>query len=210
MAVDEAAGTTTVVGRGADIWGTTDEFQYAYTTLTGNGSMTVKVDSLAFTDGWTKAGIMIRETLDAGSSFAMVAATGANGVRFQARAMGGGDATSDTSVATDEQKALIAPVWIKIERMFPMISAYYSIDGVTFTPMNWNPQVIPMTPAPIYIGLAVTSHSGDSTYAEDATSVNMSATAISSVGGSQSHTNLMPFLCVNFIVALFGIYPSRQ
>lgn len=29
-------------------------------------------------------------------------------------------------------------------------------------------------------------------------------------GGSRAHTNLMPFLCVNFIVALFGIYPSRQ
>ena len=166
VAVDEAAGTTTIVGRGADIWGTADEFQYAYTTLTGNGSMTVKVDSLAFTDPWSKAGIMIRETLDAGSAFAAVFATGENGVRFQARAMADQEATSDTSVATDEQKALTAPVWIKIERTFPMISAYYSTDGVTFTPMSWNPQVIPMTPAPIYIGLAVTSHSGDSVYAE--------------------------------------------
>lgn len=35
-------------------------------------------------------------------------------------------------------------------------------------------------------------------------------TAIANTGGSQSHTNLMPTLCVNFIVALFGIYPSRQ
>ncbi|MEA3224864.1 MAG: LamG-like jellyroll fold domain-containing protein, partial [Planctomycetota bacterium] len=166
VAVDEAAGTTTITGRGADIWGTADEFQYAYTMLTGNGSMTVKVDSLAHTNDWTKAGIMIRETLDAGSSFAMVAATGANGVRFQARAMADQSATSDTSVATDEQKGLNAPVWIKIERTFPMVSAYYSTDGVTFTPMSWNPQVLPMTPAPIFIGLAVTSHSGADTYAD--------------------------------------------
>jgi len=35
-------------------------------------------------------------------------------------------------------------------------------------------------------------------------------TAIANTGGSRSHTNLMPTLCVNFIVALFGIYPSRQ
>ncbi|MBY6204407.1 tail fiber protein [Halomonas denitrificans] len=35
------------------------------------------------------------------------------------------------------------------------------------------------------------------------------ASAVGAVGGSQSHTNLMPFLCVNFIVALVGIYPSR-
>jgi hypothetical protein len=166
VTVDDAAGTTTIVGRGADIWGTADEFQYAYTTLTGDGSMTVKVDSLAHTDNWTKAGIMIRESLDAGSAFAAVYATGTNGVRFQARMMTDQDAVSDTSVATDEQKGLTAPIWIKIERAFPMISAYYSTDGVAFTPMSWNPQVIPMTPAPIYIGLAVTSHSGDSTYAD--------------------------------------------
>lgn len=31
-----------------------------------------------------------------------------------------------------------------------------------------------------------------------------------SPGGSQSHSNLMPYLCVNFIIALFGIYPSRN
>ncbi len=40
--------------------------------------------------------------------------------------------------------------------------------------------------------------------------VNMASTAISGVGGGGSHTNVMPFLCINFIIALFGIYPSRQ
>jgi microcystin-dependent protein len=60
------------------------------------------------------------------------------------------------------------------------------------------------------VGNLVATRAGDPTYAEDAPSVDMSATAISSVGGSQSHTNLMPYLCVHFIVALFGIYPSRQ
>lgn len=38
----------------------------------------------------------------------------------------------------------------------------------------------------------------------------MASTSITSVGGSRSHTNLQPFLCVNFIIALFGIYPSRH
>ena len=166
VTVDEAAGTTTIIGRGADIWGTADEFQYAYTTLTMNGSMTVKVDSLAHSDDWSKAGIMIRETLEPGASFAGIFVTGVNGVRFQARMSADQDATADDAVATDEAKALTAPVWIKIERTFPMINAYYSTDGVTFIPMGWNPQVIPWTPAPIHIGLAVTSHSGAETYAE--------------------------------------------
>ena len=39
---------------------------------------------------------------------------------------------------------------------------------------------------------------------------NMSSSAVTQVGGSRSHSNLMPFLCVNFIIALFGIYPSRN
>ncbi len=38
----------------------------------------------------------------------------------------------------------------------------------------------------------------------------MSTQAITSVGGSRSHTNLMPYLCIHYIIALFGIYPSRQ
>lgn len=33
---------------------------------------------------------------------------------------------------------------------------------------------------------------------------------MSKVGGSRSHTNLMPFLCINYIIALVGIYPSRH
>lgn len=40
--------------------------------------------------------------------------------------------------------------------------------------------------------------------------LNMSSNSITAVGGSRSHSNLMPFLCVHFIIALFGIYPSRQ
>ncbi|MEM9305329.1 MAG: tail fiber protein [Pseudomonadota bacterium] len=41
-------------------------------------------------------------------------------------------------------------------------------------------------------------------------SLPMASDATTSVGGSRSHTNLMPFLCINFIIALFGIYPTRQ
>lgn len=40
--------------------------------------------------------------------------------------------------------------------------------------------------------------------------VGMSNQAITDVGGSRSHTNLQPFLCVHFIIALVGIYPSRH
>jgi microcystin-dependent protein len=33
--------------------------------------------------------------------------------------------------------------------------------------------------------------------------------ALSSTGGSQPHTNFQPYLCINFIISLFGIFPSQ-
>jgi microcystin-dependent protein len=47
-------------------------------------------------------------------------------------------------------------------------------------------------------------------YIDQNGSVSMNANNVTAVGGSQSHTNIMPFLCVNFIIALVGIYPSRH
>ncbi len=44
----------------------------------------------------------------------------------------------------------------------------------------------------------------------DATNTSLHADALTNVGGSQSHSNLMPTLCVHFIIALVGIYPSRN
>jgi len=39
--------------------------------------------------------------------------------------------------------------------------------------------------------------------------VAMNASAITPVGGSQPHENMQPFLCVSFIISLFGIFPSQ-
>ncbi len=45
-------------------------------------------------------------------------------------------------------------------------------------------------------------------YSPDAADTNMAPTSISYVGGSQPHTNFQPYLCVDFIISLFGIFPS--
>lgn len=37
----------------------------------------------------------------------------------------------------------------------------------------------------------------------------MSAQSISVAGGSQPHENCQPFLCINYIISLFGIFPSQ-
>ena len=42
----------------------------------------------------------------------------------------------------------------------------------------------------------------------DPTNTNMSAAAVSQTGGNQPHENMMPYLCVSFIISLYGIYPS--
>ena len=45
-------------------------------------------------------------------------------------------------------------------------------------------------------------------YIEDSTDSNMNAAAVGPVGGNQPHTNFQPYLCISFIISLFGIFPS--
>jgi microcystin-dependent protein len=47
-------------------------------------------------------------------------------------------------------------------------------------------------------------------YSGDPPNVSAAAGAVGAVGGSQAHDNMQPYLCVNFIIALFGIYPPRN
>lgn len=49
-----------------------------------------------------------------------------------------------------------------------------------------------------------------SNFTSGAATGSLAPTAISVAGGGQSHANIQPFLCVNFIIALQGIFPSRQ
>ena len=45
-------------------------------------------------------------------------------------------------------------------------------------------------------------------YGSDNPPTNLSPQMVGSVGGSQPHTNFQPYLCVDFIISLFGIFPS--
>jgi hypothetical protein len=118
-----------------------------------------KVESLDRTDVWAKAGVMIRESREPESRFASVYVTPHYGACYQARITRADSVLSDTPVATVEQKAVRAPVWIKIERKGNQFRAYYATDrgGTVWVPMTWKPPTIAM-PRTVYIGLAVTSH----------------------------------------------------
>jgi regulation of enolase protein 1 (concanavalin A-like superfamily) len=141
--------TATVNGAGADIWDVADAFQFDYQTLTGDGTITAHVVSQTHTDDWAKAGVMIRETLTASSTHAIVAVTPANGIAFQRRTSTGAQSlhTYGPTVA--------APYWVRLTRAGSTFSAYSSPDGTTWTLIG---QTTITMASSVYIGLAVTSH----------------------------------------------------
>jgi glucose/arabinose dehydrogenase len=145
-------GVFTIAGSGADIWDTSDGFQFNYQTWTGDGELVARVTGVQPTDGWAKAGVMFRETLDAGSRHAMMLVSAAEGIGFERRLAANG-------VTTWTQGALvIAPYWLRLVRIGSTFTAYGSADGVNWTPAGSD--TIPMT-ANLYVGLAVTSHNNN-------------------------------------------------
>ncbi|MHC4430643.1 MAG: PA14 domain-containing protein, partial [Planctomycetota bacterium] len=150
------AGTYTMTGSGVDIWADADEFHYAYKTLSGNGSITAKVESLVNTDPFAKVGVMVRNSLDADAANVALLLTPENGVRFQYR--------SNAGDVTDREfdDTLAAPYWIRLERdPGGSFRGYTSADGASWQQMPLRPAVVMGTD--VYIGLAVTSHNVDAT-----------------------------------------------
>ena len=150
--VEAPAGTYTMTAEGADIWGNSDEFHFAWKELSVAGSIVAKVQSVSDTDPFAKAGVMIRDTLEPGSRHAMVVVTPGNGVAFQYR--NNADGTSSTAA---QESGISAPQWVKVERTVGgLVRGYYSADGNTWTQLG-TPKTVKMN-MPMYIGLALTSH----------------------------------------------------
>ncbi len=59
-------------------------------------------------------------------------------------------------------------------------------------------------------GQVVANNANVKLFIEDPPGVSMAATALTAAGGTASHVNMMPTLCVHFIIALFGVFPSRN
>ena len=151
------AGTYTMTASGADIWGTSDEFHFAYKQLTGPGSIIAKVESVQKTHDRAKAGVMIRNTLDPDSAYAMMVVTpGANGVSFELRTAAG-EGTS----RLEERTGIKPPQWVKIEHDAGGVArAYYSADGISWTDLG---RLLISMDTPVYIGLALTAHNANAT-----------------------------------------------
>jgi phosphatidylserine/phosphatidylglycerophosphate/cardiolipin synthase-like enzyme/regulation of enolase protein 1 (concanavalin A-like superfamily) len=143
------SGTFSVIGSGTDVWGTADQFHYAYTSMTGDRTIIARVASIQNVATWVKAGVMIRETLDAGSTHAFMLVSASKGVAFQRR-----DSTGGTSVSTAGSTAA-APHWVKLVRAGNTFTAYESADGTNWTLVGTDTISMQST---VYVGLAVTSH----------------------------------------------------
>jgi len=153
--VEAPPGTYTMTGSGADIWGGSDQFHFAYKELSGAAAIIAKVLSVGNTDPFAKAGVMIRDTLDANSVNVAVFITPANGVRFQYRTAPGGNTERYFT------EGITAPYWVRLERSTGgLVRAFYSADGTTWERFSLVQVRMNM---PVYIGLAVTSHNVSAT-----------------------------------------------
>jgi regulation of enolase protein 1 (concanavalin A-like superfamily) len=173
---------------GVDIWDTADQFRYAYKNLSGDGSMVVRVDSLGRSDGWAKAGVMIRESLHPGSKHAFVCVTPDYGVSFQQRPETG-NVMSQVSVA-----GTVAPRWVKLTRTGNVFTAQQSADGVTWVNVTFTAPVNISMASNVLIGLAVTSHNASTLTAAEFSNLSMSGNVtgqwqIAEIGATQHEGN---------------------
>jgi regulation of enolase protein 1 (concanavalin A-like superfamily) len=145
----ESNGTFTVTGSGADIWGTADAFHFVYQPLDGDGTIEAKVESVQNANAWSKAGVMIRETLADDSAHAFMLVSAAKGIAFQRR-----PSTGSESVNTAGSSST-APRWVRLQRSGDTFTASESADGTNWTIVDVD--TIPMATS-VYVGLAVTSH----------------------------------------------------
>jgi fibronectin type 3 domain-containing protein len=161
------AGNWTIAGGGADIWNSSDQFNYAAENFSGDVVVIAKVNSVSNSDGWAKAGVMIRASSAANAAFADVVVTPGNGVAFQFR-------TSAGSGGNNQQVTGIkAPQWVKLGRFGNSFFGFYSADGITWKQIGSNAAVTMGTTE--LVGLAVTAH--NNTLLSTATFSNFSATA---------------------------------
>jgi regulation of enolase protein 1 (concanavalin A-like superfamily) len=147
----ESAGTYSLSGSGADIWDSADAFQFAQTTLNGNGEIRARIPTQSNPDPWAKAGVMIRDGNGGGAVNALVAITPGNGFTFQWRSAAAGASNSISG-----PPANTAPNnWVRLTRSGPLVTAYVSANGSTWTEIGTTMLTMGTS---VSVGLAVTSH----------------------------------------------------
>jgi hypothetical protein len=148
-ATSGSAATLTVAGAGADVWDTADAFRFVYTTLTGDGSIVAQVTREDAVASWTKAGVMMRESLDPSSRQAFMLVSPSKGLAFQRRTETAGLSTHTAGPGAT------APYFVRLSRAGATITASVSADGSSWTLVGSDTVAMAST---IYVGVAVSSH----------------------------------------------------
>ncbi|MHC4519091.1 MAG: LamG-like jellyroll fold domain-containing protein, partial [Planctomycetota bacterium] len=154
--VETADGSILMNAIGVDIWGTADEFRYVHKSLTGDGSITARVDALDGTpNSWAKGGVMIRQSTEGGAINTYMAMTGGDGggATYQQRMEADTDSVSQHTYADGP---FSPPYWVRVTREGDTLLGYTSPDGETWTQRG--DSVTLAMADPVLIGLAVTSH----------------------------------------------------
>ena len=166
-----ASGQYRVTGGGANIWGNTDAFQFAWKKLSGDVALTADVQFIgAGTVAHRKAALMVRQSLDADSAYADVALHGDGLTSLQYRPT----AAAATLESKQEAKSdLTGLVRIRIERRG---NNFTMIAGKPGGPMTTTGPVVTALKDPVYVGLAVGSH--DANILETAVFTNVTVQAL--------------------------------
>jgi len=138
---------------GADIWGWKDEGHFKSRPETGDIEVVVRVDEIApITDGWAKAGVMLRSNYDDDAVTVFGLLSGTNGVALHTRISKGNYMTMPGGNYDLNQKNS----WLKLTKIGSLMSFYYSDDGVTWTKRAEENVFFPEDE--FRVGLACTSH----------------------------------------------------
>ena len=163
-----------MAGAGADIYGTSDQFQFVYQPLQGDVEVISRVAALPSTNSLAKAGVMIRESLNANSRNAfMRVSAGTKRWAFQSRLETGGTTYSQAGPTG------AVPGWVRLVREGNLFSAYRSSNGTSWSLLGSDTINMPST---VYVGLAVTSKNNSATSTATFTNV----TARTTTGGSSN------------------------
>ena len=131
-----AAPAFLVTGSGSNIWDTADEFRYVYQASSGDCTISAQVVSQQATDPYSKAGLMIREDLTAGSRYVALLITPGNGLTLRWRPTANG-ICSQASYIT----GVTAPRYLKLVRSGTSYTAFYSANGSTWTAAGSTPSL---------------------------------------------------------------------
>ena len=184
----QASGTFATVSRGYDVSGTADQFSYLSTPASGDLSIIARIDSIQKTDAWSLAGLMLRQSLDAGSRHASVFVTPSKGLVVRGRAAND-DGTVQLTVGSGA-----APVWLRLDRRASVVSTYRSADGVLWTLLAT--VKVPLNKA-VFVGLALASHSKTKSVTASISKVSINGVPVGAVTAPAPEVNTPPAVSLN-------------